>query len=506
MNFYSQKKSCPSFTINVKIDSQNKSSNILQNLDTKNRENFDTQNPIKKISANSIMSFLENSCRINKPILSFKGYQGDPQPTKKLFWILTGRNEIYTDNYTNERLFNNGQTGWKKWLSVRPNEALSRSPEQAIQSICTLQNKNYLPEFIPTPNYGDKWGRHANYIEINPRLIAKHENGEVSEGLLNAIKLLPIIPPSPNSSANCLILSQLYPCFYKDAEGTNGFGSLYTVDLHSGISKNLTSRGLTRNSQRMGDDELVKAFNDFAHMRGFKTGFRMPLSAGQMTLHGRLFDWQKDESAFIDACCWGIELGFDSIYFDSAKHVGFYDMGNYCGNGNLPTFDQIQRILYLIRNKTKRNDLAFIGEKCTPDDRFRQMGLNVGTDWGNAYNKDSVKYESNNAKHSRDYASGPEISNDNDYGHMSYQQRRDRLENCIFGYHNIADKLPIFMQMTDIFPISPCTNTHDSMMHSKSFSAFGDAQSHYNNVFNQSDSAFNHQNSVYNIFQKAMYL
>ena len=472
----------------------------------RNKEKKFTDIPMNKDCFNRASDFLNYTAQINKANISFKGYQGDSQPTKKLFWILTGRNEVYQDNFTYERLFNNGNTGWKKWMSLRPNEALSRTPEQAIQSICTLQNQNYLPDYVPTPNYGDKWGRHANYIEINPRLIAKHENNEVSEGLINAIKLLPIIPPSPKSSANCLILSQLYPCFYRDSEGQNGFGSLYTVDLHSGISRNLTSRGLTRGSQRMGDDELVKAFNDLAHMRGFKTGFRMPLSSGQITLQGRAFDWKRDESAFIDACCWAVELGFDSIYFDSAKHVGFYDMGNYCGNGDLPTFEQMQRILYLVRNKTGRNDVAFIGEKCTPDERFRHMGLNAGTDWGNAYDKESLKYNSNQFAYNRDYASGPEVSNDNDTGYMSYEQRRHRLHNCLFGYTDIANKTPVFMQMTDIFPLTPYTNTHESMMQAKSYSAFNDAQSHYNNIFNNSDAAFSHQNDVYKIFEQAMYL
>lgn len=461
---------------------------------------------LPKNSNETLLNFLTLTSAQNKAAISFKGYYGDHQPSKKLFWILTGRNSVYTDNFTNDRLFNNGNSGWKKWVSIRPNEALNRTPEQAIQSICTLHNINYLPDYIGTPNYGTNWGRHANYIEINPRLIAKHENDTVSEGLLSLIKLLPIIPPSGEKFANCILLSQLYPCFYRDSEGQNGFGSLYTVDLHSGISKNLTSNNLSRNGERMGDDELVRAFNDLAHMRGFKTGFRIPLSSGQITIQGRQFDWNKDQKAFIDACCWAIELGFDAIYFDSAKHVGFYDMDNYWGAGNLPTYNQMQDILYFIREKTGRNDISFIGEKCTPDERFKYMGLNAGTDWSDAYNIESVKYNSDNSAYCREYASGPDVSNDNDNGWCSLSDRSYKLHNAIFGYKNIYDKLPVFIQMADIFPLSPYLNTHDEMMHSKSHSAYDDAQSHYNNIFDTSDYAFQHQNSVYKIFEHAMYL
>ena len=489
--------------MNMKINNINTTKTNKTNLFLKDKP---TNNSPQVSNTVAIQSELNANAILNKAAIAFKGYYGDHQPSKKLFWLLTGRNHIYEDNLTNERLFNGGNTGWKQWVSMRPNEALNRSAEQAIQSICTLQRTYRLPDYVTTPNYGDKWGRHANYIEINPRVIAKHDGGKVSEGLLNMIKLLPIIPPSPNSFANCIILSQLYPCAHRNGEGYTGYGSLYTADLHSGISKNLTSDWLSRGQERMGDDEMVKAFNDLAHIRGLKTGFRIPLSSGQLTVQGRPFNWATDKKAFVDACVWAIELGFDAIYFDSAKHVGFYDMGNYYGNGNLPTYQEMQEILYYIRCQTGRTDIAFIGEKCTPDGRFKDMGFTAGTDWGKSDSKESVKYESACACGNRDYASGPEVSNDNDCGGMSFEQRLSRIENSIFGYYNIHDKLPTYMQMTDIFPLCPYTNTHDAMLNSKSHSAYGDTSSHYNNVFNTSDAAFNHQNNVYKIFAQAMYL
>ena len=159
------------------------------------------------------------------------------------------------------------------------------------------------------------------------------------------MKLLPAIPTSPDSFANCIVLSQLYPSLggdgYKDAQ------SLYCADLHRGISQTLTCDGLVG---KMGADEQVKAFNDMAHLLGFKTAFRMPLSDGQLRVHGNQFKWDEHEKAYIDACCWGIDLGFDAIYFDSAKHITNRD--GYCGVGNLPNKEQMAYMLYEIRNKT----------------------------------------------------------------------------------------------------------------------------------------------------------
>ena len=41
----------------------------------------------------------------NKAAINFKGYYGDQQPAKKLFWILTGRNEIFKDNETEQNMY-----------------------------------------------------------------------------------------------------------------------------------------------------------------------------------------------------------------------------------------------------------------------------------------------------------------------------------------------------------------------------------------------------------------
>ena len=200
----------------------------------------------------------------NKANINFQGnyYQGDKQSAKKLFYIVSGRpsSEIYRDDLTYNCAWrtNNG----KAWSTIHPKDLLQRNVEEAIQSICTLNDTYYIPDLICTPNYGDNWGRKANYIEFNPRLLAKVEGNRKSEGALNMIKILPAIPPSGNSIPNCIILSQLYPTYACHNDGYTGEASLYATELCEGISKNLTSEALERGNCRMGDDELIRAFND----------------------------------------------------------------------------------------------------------------------------------------------------------------------------------------------------------------------------------------------------
>lgn len=455
--------------------------------------------------SNSFAMFDANRAALNKSLISFKGYYGDSQPLKKLFWISTGRNDVYEDNWTNNHLY---QVGTKKWVNARPQELLRRSTEQMLQSLCTLikPNEQYpgFPPYIPSPNFGDKWGRHANYIEINPRIVATYHNNSnrLTDGLLNTMKLLPAIPTSPGPFANCIMLSQLYPSLYGD--GYEDAASLYCANLHKGISQTLTADGLYN---KMGADEQVKAFNDMAHLLGFKTGFRMPLSAGQLRVKDHEFNWYKDEKAFIDACVWGIELGFDAIYFDSAKHIK--DKNGYIGVGDLPSHGQMAYILYKIREQTGRHDISFVGEKCNNDWDFKNMGYTAGTDWGRADDFSSVRYEAENQKYSREYAAGPEVSNDNDMGCTKYEagKRLNRINSCLFGYNYKEDKLPSYMQLTDIFPLSPYTNTHELMMGAKkmeAYDAWTKCERHWDGVFDSDPAAYDYTNNVYHIFENVI--
>ena len=389
----------------------------------------------------------------------------------------------------------------KKWLNARPRELLRLTPERTIQSLCTIikPNNQYpgIPSYIPTPNFGDKWGRHANYIEINPRTIAKYDNGRVTEGLLGAMKIMLAIPTSPNSFANCIMLSQLYPTI--NGDGSTDSDSLYCTNLHSGISQTLTCDGLYG---KMGADEQVKAFNDMAHLLGFKTGFRIPLSANQLKVNGNPFNWYDHEKAFIDACVWGIELGFDSIYFDSGKHV--VDMNHYMGKGSVPNKEQMAYILYKIREQTGRNDISFIGEKCDDRHVFKEMGFTAGTNWSNPDNIDSIKWDSEQQAFSKEYAAGVEVSNDNDTGNLDYQTRINRINNCLFGFNDINNKLPTFMQIHDFMPLSPEVNTHELLLRpiqKTDSESWTECERHWDKIFASGQEADNHRNNVNNIFK-----
>ena len=122
------------------------------------------------------------------------------------------------DTWTKEHQF---ISGMRKWVAdIVPVELLTRSAKDTVNSLMTLnQDGNFyetFPNEILTPDYGDNWGVSANYIEINNRAIAEMDKKCCRNGLLSAIKLLPAIPPSAKSWANCVILSQIFPNIYGD--------------------------------------------------------------------------------------------------------------------------------------------------------------------------------------------------------------------------------------------------------------------------------------------------
>ena len=122
------------------------------------------------------------------------------------------------DIWANNHAYSSGN---KKWLAnLLPAEVLTRNFKQAIESLVTINQSGEFyktfPQKIQTPDYGDKWGRSANYIEINNRAIAEMHGNQTRNGIISSIKLLPAIPPSPKSWANCVILSQIFPNIFGD--------------------------------------------------------------------------------------------------------------------------------------------------------------------------------------------------------------------------------------------------------------------------------------------------
>lgn len=389
--------------------------------------------------------------------------------------------------------------GMRKWVAgIVPAELLSRTLKEAVESLLTLSQDGIFykrfPDRIHTPDYGDNWGVRANYIEINNRAIAQMEGNKCRNGLLSTIKLLSAIPPSAKSWANCIILSQIFPNIYGDGYNKlpNEENSIYGIKLNNGYSVNIINYDI---KDKISPIEQFKAFNTLANFHGLKTGFRTVISADQIRVvlpdgSDVNFSWNNTEHVelFINSHVELINSGFESIFIDSAKHIGGYDMENYTGVGALPEYGQMQYIIHEIRLRSGNTHLSFVGEKSTGDfERYKNLGLTTGTGFIEPLNFDAVKHESINHKYFKDYSPGIEVSNDNDEGGRSYEERLYRINNSLFAYEYPSDKLPSFMQMEDLFPLRYDTNTHHLMMCNPSYSTDGSALSHWENLFAKDD-------------------
>ena len=421
-------------------------------------------------------------------------------PCEKLLKALGQNPEFKPDEWTEEKMFRGlGSAHRKKWIgNILPFELLERSVKDAVNSILTLSEGEIFykkfPDKIETPNYGDRWGRLANYIEINNRAVAEMHGDRCTNGILSMIKLLPAIPPSANSWANCIIISQIFPNIYGDGynKSPDEENSIYGLKLNSGYSENIIDYSV---AEKISPEEQLKAFNDLAHFRGLKTGFRMVISADQMKVvrpyeEDVTFNWCNPEhqEIYINECVKLMNLGFESMFIDSAKHIGGYDCGNYTGVGDLPEYPQMQYILYEIRRRSGKSNLSFVGEKSSDDfERYRLMGLTAGTDFITGDDFYAVRSLSETCKYMRDYAPGVQVENDNYEGGLSYEQLLNRINTVLFGYYLASDKLPSFMQTHDLFPLRYDTNTHHIMMTNPSYSTDGSPESHWENLFTKDD-------------------
>ena len=410
----------------------------------------------------------------------------------KLLQVLDENIVLEPDALTSEYQYIAGE---KKWVAnIVPAELLKRSIKDAVNSLMTLnQDGNFykvFPDEISTPDYGDNWGVTANYIEINNRSIAEMTGNICKNGLMSTIKLLPAIPPSAKSWANCIILSQIFPNIYGDgynkpAEEEN---SIYGIKLNSDYSKNIINYDI---ADKISPFEQFRAFNNLANFHGLKTGFRTVISADQIKIvqsdgSDINFDWNNGEhfNIFLNSHIELINLGFEAIFIDSAKHIGGYDMGNYTGVGALPSYEQMQYIIHEIRSRTGNTHLSFVGEKSTGDfARYENLGLSTGTGFIEPNDFHTVRDEAVNYKYSKNYSPGIEVSNDNDEGGRSYEERLHRINNSLFAYEYPSDKLASFMQMEDLFPLRYDTNTHHLMMSNPSYSTDGTPENHWENLF-----------------------
>lgn len=413
----------------------------------------------------------------------------------KLLTALGHNTTLHFDKWTQEHEYVSGK---KKWIAnILPENLLKRTVKHAVESLVTLcECDEFFKEFpdnIKSPDYGDKWGRLANYIEINNRAIAEMHGNLTKNGILSAIKLLPAIPPSAKSWANCVILSQIFPNIFGDGYNKGPFeeNSIYGIKLNAGYSGNIIDWSITG---KISPEEQFTAFNDLAHFHGLKTGFRTVISADQIKVcypeREEGFNWCNPEhqEIFINEHVKLMKLGFECIFIDSAKHIGGYECENYTGVGDLPEYGQMQYILQQIRERSGMTTLSFVGEKSTGDfERYRNLGLTSGTAFVNPDDFENVKQWSEKFKYSREYAPGIEVSNDNDNGGSRYEDRLNRINTCLFGYEYPSDKLPSFMQMEDIFPLRYDTSTHHLMMTNPSYSTDRTPESHWENLFTKDD-------------------
>ena len=414
----------------------------------------------------------------------------------KLLNALNENLELVYDDWTKEKQY---VSGMRKWVAnIVPYDLLKRTVKDSINSLVTLSQDGIFyekfPDEIRTPDYGDKWGVTANYFELNNRAIAEMTGKETKNGILSSIKILPAIPPSAKSWANCVILSQIFPNIYGDGinKSVHEENSIYGIKLNSGYSLNIISREI---EDKISANEQFLAFNNLANFHGLKTGFRTVISADQIKVVQKdggdiTFSWDNEEHVelFINEHVRLINCGFEAIFIDSAKHIGGYDMANYTGVGALPEYEQMQYIIHEIRLRTGNTHLSFVGEKSTGDFlRYEKLGLSTGTGFIDPDNFDAVKQESMVFKYSKNYSPGIEVSNDNDEGGRSYEDRLNRIHNSLFAYEYPSDKLASFMQMEDLFPLRYDTNTHHLMMTNPSYSTDGKPESHWKNLFAKDD-------------------
>lgn len=420
------------------------------------------------------------------------GFFRDPGSPIQKFW---NRNTWYGYNYIpgfsdlpGHKFYGANGAGYKKWLGGVHPAVLMKMPVAHAANILREIVGPDIPDFNPSPPYDAKWGRRANYILTIPRALGTPWNfgHDMREGIYGAIKTLPLIPASQDGVANCPILVGLFPTanhYEGRITGDHEENSLYAADLRKihdfkwGLSRDL----FPEDFKGLSEEDYIKAYNDLAHYRGLKTGFYIPLSEGQLRINGHGFSWHHNTEDFINACCYAISLGFDAIYFDSAKHVGGYDGENYWGVGAMPDYGKMQYITHQIRKRSGRDDLSFVGEQCDSNiDHFRGMGLTAGVG-SVAADRGDIGHHIYQHNWSKDYAPGPAIGNDNDRNNTPWEQKLERIDACLFQPSG-AEKLPTLLTMFDLWPCRPYTSFHDLMKHNKSFGG-GDAEAHWNNLF-----------------------
>ena len=107
----------------------------------------------------------------------------------KLLCALGENNTFEYDEETVNKAFRGINRAYeKKWLGeIVPYEVLSDSVKASINKTVSLSEGGIFHKTFPkdmhSPNYGNLWGRLANYIEINNRYMAEMDGNRTKNGI-----------------------------------------------------------------------------------------------------------------------------------------------------------------------------------------------------------------------------------------------------------------------------------------------------------------------------------
>ena len=419
-----------------------------------------------------------------KPVskISFGYYdygKNDRDPVRKLLRITKGFESVDPGQWWQVM-----GTDDRKWVSPNhPRDLLvNRELSSAIDSIATIAGTGkFIPanfEIDKTKIYGDDWGKRATYIEMNPRMFGKMEHGHCSEGILGAMRILPAIPASRPGHAHCVVLSQLYPSWFSDDRIAED-NSLYRTNIgahngNNGISRALATKIVGEN-ETMQPEEVVKSFNDLAHMRGLKTGIRMNLSSEELQYNGGHFSWDNKlhRTAYLSACRDAIDMGFDCIFFNTARHIGGREPENITGGlspGSFPKEKHIAEIFHKLKADT-RGDISLVGEYT---DDFSYNGHFPGLGFTTGCGGNAVVVSTDNGNQG------------------GYEERQAKIQRGLFSDG------PMFMQLDDIMPYSK--DIHTLMEHNRA--SGWNPNDHWWHVFKDDHAANEHRRIVMDKFMQ----
>ena len=254
--------------------------------------------------------------------------------------------------------------GGRSWIVTRDPMALCYQP---LRRSLWLSHHHYAGPCVSpwtVPGQADSWARALTLIDFNVRFIG---------GWRNFVALAPAIPPSKFGTCTAVVVRGLF----RPRPG----GSYYAYDFSSHPGDDGFDEANFRTGP--GDPEfhdrhaLLAAARIIYGKRGIATGFLMLTNSEQVYIDGHPIDWNSvyEQDVYAGKLANAAALFGGVIYVDSARHAGrmyqgrwhdVWDGGLYCGRGRPIPAPVLGRVIHLIRERSGRPDLAFIGEGADP--------------------------------------------------------------------------------------------------------------------------------------------